>query len=217
MTFPAVRTIVKAEALAWLKEHPAPANTSVVTSLPDVSEMSSLGGFAPWRAWFIEAAVTVIRWVPQDGVAIFYQSDVRHEGAWVDKGYLILRAAEDCEAPLVWHKIVCRGKPGTIAQGRPSYSHMICVSRERRPTPVRPGPDVIPDAGPMSWPRAMGEMACRVACRFLREETATRIVVDPFCGRGSALAMANAFGFAAIGVDLSAKRCRDAMRVTVNR
>ena len=40
--------------------------------------------------------------------------------------------------------------------------------------------------------------------------TATRTVVDPFCGHGTALAVANAFGFHAIGIDTSARQCRAA-------
>src|SRR5689334_16673668 len=101
------RTVVCAEALAWLEAHPAEPGTSVITSLPDVSEVPGLR-FDGWRAWFTGAARRVMRWVPGDGVAIFYQSDIRHQGVWVDKGYLVLRAAEGEGASLVWHKIVCR-------------------------------------------------------------------------------------------------------------
>lgn len=209
LAFPARRTVHRAEALGWLAAHPAPLGASVITSLPDISEVPAMG-FEGWRAWFIEAARQVISWVPAGGVAIFYQSDIYKRGAWVDKAYLVQRAAEDLGAFLVWHKIVCRRPPGTIAQGRSSYSHMLCFSREERGAPLRPGPDVLPDAGFMPWNRAMGEAACRVACRFLRDETATRVVVDPFCGQGSVLAMANTFGFEAVGVDLSTKRCRNA-------
>ena len=209
--FPARRTVVCAEALSWLDAHPAEPGTSVITSLPDVSEIPTLG-FAAWRSWFIDAARCVIRWVPAENVAIFYQSDIRHEEAWVDKSYLIQRAAEAEDAPLIWHKIVCRRPPGTISQGRPTYSHMLCVARTPHKAPVRPGPDVIADAGFMPWPRAMGFAACRIACRFLRDETPTRIVVDPFCGQGSALAAANAYGFEAQGIDLSPRRCRAARK-----
>ncbi len=211
LVFPARRTIHHTEALAWLEAHPARIGTSVITSLPDVSEIITMS-FAQWRTWFLEAARRVILWVPDGGVAIFYQSDIRHAGAWVDKGYLVMRAAEAADASVVWHKIVCRRPPGTIAQGRSSYSHMICVSRLPRPTPTRPGPDVLADAGFMPWPKAMGEGACRVACRFLQEETATDLVVDPFCGQGSVLAVANALGFETIGVDTSARRCRAARK-----
>jgi hypothetical protein len=203
------RTIVQAEALAWMASTPAEPRTSVVTSLPDVSELSGLD-LAGWRAWFVDAARAVIRWVPDGGVAIFFQSDIRHRGAWIDKGHLVLRAAEDEGAALVWHKIVCRAPPGAISLGRPSFSHMLCVARGALPSVRHPGPDVLPDAGEMPWSRAMGVEACRVACRFLRHDTDTRVVVDPFCGRGTVLAVANAMGFDAVGVDLCAKRCRAA-------
>ena len=61
----------------------------------------------------------------------------------------------------------------------------------------------------------MGEDACRVACRFLVENTSTRVVADPFCGKGSVLAMANSMGLDALGVDLSEKRCKAARRAVV--
>lgn len=208
--FPARRTVENAEALAWLAAHPAGPGTSVITSLPDISEVPRKG-FDGWRLWFVEAARRVIRWVPPDGVAIFYQSDIRHEGAWIDKSFLVMSAAAEEKATLLWHKIVCRKPPGTIGLGRSSYSHMLCFARTPRETPKRPGPDVLADAGAMSWNRGMGANACRVACRFLREETPTRIVVDPFCGEGAVLAAANAAGFDAIGVDLSVRRCRIAL------
>jgi hypothetical protein len=211
---PATRTVIEADALAWMDAHPADVGASVITSLPDSSELSHLR-FDEWRAWFIDAAARVIRWVPEDGAAIFYQSDIRHGGVWIDKGYLVMRAAEDARAAIAWHTIVCRRPPGTVSPRRPSYSHMICVCRSPRAAARRPGPDVLPDAGFMPWSRAMGVEACRAACRYLRDETATRVVVDPFCGRGTVLAVANAMGLDAIGVDVSAKRCRAARALVV--
>ncbi len=203
-----MRRIVHADALTWLAENPAEEGMSVVTSLPDVSELAL--DLDAWRAWFQYAVRRILRWIPESSVAIFYQSDIRHRGEWIDKGYLVLRAADDERASIVWHKIVCRKPPGSIALGRPSYSHMICVSRAARPTIRRPGPDVLADAGASSWSKGMGEAACRVACRFLVEEIGARTLVDPFCGRGAVLAVAETFGLATIGVDISAKRCRAA-------
>lgn len=205
--------IVQAEALRWLAENPSEPGTSVVTSLPDVSELAG-ADLAQWRAWFVNAVATVARWVPREGVAIFYQSDIRVAGAWIDKGYLVQRGLEDAGATMIWHKIVCRKPPGTIALGRPSYSHMIAASVARRAAPKKPGPDVLPSAGEMRWSKAMGVTACRVACEFLRDETDARVVVDPFCGRGTVLAIANEMGFDTIGVDISAKRCRAARAAT---
>ncbi|HET9956755.1 MAG TPA: hypothetical protein VFQ61_19805 [Polyangiaceae bacterium] len=208
------RHVVCTEALSFLAAHPAESGSSVITSLPDVSELPELG-FEGWRAWFLRAARSVLAWTPEDGVSIFFQSDIRYRGAWVDKGYLVQRAAEDLGQELVFHKIVCRKTPGTITHGRASYSHLLCFSKRSRGMPRAPGPDVLADAGAMSWSKAMGENACRLACRYLASETATRLVVDPFCGQGTVLAVANEFGFDALGVDLSQRKCRVARRLQV--
>jgi hypothetical protein len=208
------RRVDEAEALAWLEANPAPPGACVVTSLPDVSEISPLT-LDEWRAWFIATVRRIVRWVPDDGVAIFYQSDIRLRGTLIDKGYLVMRGAEDERAQVLWHKIVCRKPPGTYAFGRPSYSHMIALSRIAQDEPRHPGPDVLPDAGAMSWSRAMGLEACRVACRYLRDDLHARVIVDPFCGRGSVLAVANDLGMDAIGVELSGKRCRAARSLSL--
>jgi hypothetical protein len=211
-----LRRVLHTEALAFLAANPADPGTSVVTSLPDLSELSGFDLDA-WRGWFVGAVRRVVAWVPEEGVAIFFQSDIRHQGTLIDKGYLVAQGAEAERASTLWHKIVCRRPPGTIAFGRPSYSHMICVHRGPSPrAPMRhPGPDVIPDAGFMPSSRAMGVNACRVALRFLREETATSLVVDPFCGSGTVLAVANAMGFDALGIDIGAKRCKAARALNV--
>ena len=208
------RTVFEAEALAWLAANPAPADASVVTSLPDRTEIAGMS-FESWRAWFVEAARQVTRWTSERGVVVFYQSDVRHRGQWVDKGHLVTGAAEAEGARMIWHKIVCRKPPGSVGHGRPSYSHMIAFSRHPHSPGSRPSPDVIPDAGHMPWSRAMGVLACEAACRYLLDDTDTRTVVDPFCGHGTVLAVANDLGLDAIGVDLSAKRCRTARAFTL--
>jgi hypothetical protein len=208
------RQVIHGEALAWLAENPATPESSIVTSLPDVSEVPERG-FDGWRLWFMECARRLLKWLPPEGAAIFFQSDVRRGGVWIDKSYLVLRAAEEEAVALLWHKIVCRKPPGTITHGRASYSHLLCFSRPREVAPKRPGPDVLADAGEMPWSRAMGVSACQLACRFLIEETATRRVVDPFCGHGTVLAVANAMGLDALGVDISVRQCRAARKLVV--
>lgn len=212
---PPQRSIVRAEALAYLEAHPAPERASIVTSLPDVSELPELG-LARWQEWFVNAARQVIRWLPDDGVAIFFQSDIRSAGTWIDKGYLIMRAAEAETTSLVWHKIVCRKAPGTVLHGRSSYSHMLCVSRRERPPMKHGSPDVLADAGEMPWSKAMGVNACVLACRYLRDETSTQVVVDPFCGHGTVLAVANAMGFDALGIDRSSRQVKAARKLEID-
>lgn len=202
-------SIVHGDGLAWMRAQPAACGTSVITSLPDVSELPELG-FDGWQRWFVAAARAVLRWVPANGMAIFYQSDVLHEQVWVSKSHLVMQAADAEAARLAWHKIVCRRPAGTSTWGRASYSHMLCFTRGEVPALQAASADVLPDAGPSAWARGMGHAACEVACRYLQKHTQTRCIVDPFCGRGSVLAVAHALGFEVIGVELSKKRCRAA-------
>ena len=75
--------------------------------------------------------------------------------------------------------------------------------------------DVLPDAGFRPGTKAMGVNACLEACRYVLAETATRTIVDPFCGFGTVLAVANALGLDAVGVDLSARMCRKARTLAI--
>lgn len=207
----AERSVYCLDALPWLRAHAPLQGCSVITSLPDVSGLPELG-LEGWRRWFLEAAELVLAATPHDGVSIFYQTDIKRDGLWIDKGYLCQRAAERAEASLLWHRIACRKPAGELNFGRPAYSHLLCFSRGLRDRAAVAYPDVLPSAGEMSWSQAMGADACRLACRYVLSHTPTRTVVDPFCGQGSVLAAANALGLAAIGIDKVAKRARRARR-----
>ena len=211
---PPSRHVHRDDALAWLAAHPAEVPASIVTSLPDVTEQSE-HDFDGWRTWFESAVQRVLDWVSADGVAIFFQTDVLHQGVWIDKSHLVQTAAAGAHLGLVWHKIVCRTAPGSTRPGRPGYSHLLCFSRTPRPAFRYALPDVLPDAGHGASQKAMGVLACELACRFVLDATSTRLVVDPFCGHGTVLAVANSLGLDAIGVDRSARRCRDARRCAV--
>jgi hypothetical protein len=54
---------------------------------------------------------------------------VQVDGAWIDKGYLVQKAAEQTGHSLQWHKLVCRVPPGVATFGKPSYHHMLCFSK----------------------------------------------------------------------------------------
>ena len=210
------RQVIQADAIAWLSENQAEPGDAVVTSLPDVSELPALGpGLSGWTRWFVDAAAQVMTW-PKPGLpSLFFQSDVRYQGQWLDKAYLVQKAAERVGALLVFHQIVCRKPPGTLTQGRASYSHLLAFTVGSQLIPKKPRADVLPDAGDMPWSRAMGTRACEAACRFLLSETEARRVVDPFCGKGTVLAVANSLGLDALGVELSGKRCRAAQKLSV--
>ena len=185
-----------------------------MTSLPDVSEMAGMS-VADWSSWFVEAARAVLDAVPDTGVAVFFQSDVKRGSLWIDKGALVQRAAEGAAVPLLFHKIVCRKPAGSLTFGRASYSHLLAYSRGVRPPPQRATADVLPDGGHQASAKSMGLTACLDACRFIARETTTATIVDPFCGYGTVLAVANAIGLDAIGVDLSTRMVRRARTLTV--
>ena len=141
-----------------------------------------------------------------DAVSIFFQTDVKRDGRWVDKSFLVQSGAQRAGVHLLWRKVVCRAPAGITTFGRPAYAHLLCFSRDLRLETGQSSADVLPRLGEMTWARAMGIEACEATCRFLLAHTPCRSVVDPLCGVGSVLAVANAYGLDAIGVELSAKR-----------
>lgn len=212
---PVRREVHQADAIAWLGAQERLAGASVVTSLPDVSELPALG-FEGWRRWFEDAAALTMSRVPEEGVAVFFQSDIKHGGAWIDKGALVSRGAERAGMRLLFHTIVCRLPPGTLTFGRATYSHLLGYGWPGRPAGrARATAHVLPDAGFVPGRKAMGVNACLEACQFILAETPTRTVVDPFCGWGTVLAVANALGLDAIGVDLSTRMCRRARTLVI--
>ena len=95
-------------------------------------------------------------------------------------------------------------------RGRAGYAHLLAFSRGLTTPEPDPSADVLPALGGMPWPRAMGTAACEEVCRFLLAETACRTVVDPFCGQGTMLAVANAHGLDAVGIERSPRRAAKA-------
>ena len=209
------RVVHHGDGVEWLRRASLGPEHAIVTSLPDSSELPALG-FDAWRDWFVEVAALACNTVADDSVSIFFQTDVKRDGRWVDKGFLVPKGADQAGVHLLWHKVVCRMDAGTTTFGRPAYAHLLCFSRQRRLTPTQAFPDVLPRLGRMTWARAMGLEACYAVCRFLCAHAGCRVVVDPFCGIGTMLAAANAHGLDAIGVELSRKRAARARRLELS-
>jgi hypothetical protein len=194
-----------ADVIEWLRGRETVEGASIVASMPDFSEFPQLT-LEEWKTWFTETAKLVLSRTADDGVALFFQSDIKRDGIWVDKGYLVAKAAEATGHALLFHKVLCRAPPGQTTFGKPAYSHLLAFSRTVRPPVDESTADVIPDLGEKTWARGMGLIACRVACEFIRRSTRTRTVVSLFSGEGSVLAVANHLGLDAIGVERSPKR-----------
>lgn len=206
-----VREVHCEDALQWLQVRGRLEGCSLVASLPDYSEFPGRT-LAWWKDWFREAAALVLASTPDDGLTLFFQTDLKHEGTWVDKSHLIQGAARD-EA-LLFHQIVCRCPAGSPSHGRPGYSHLLAFSRGLRMPTDRATRDVLPQGGEKTWPRGMGLEACRGAVRLIQRLTCSRTLVMPFCGQGLLLAVAEEAGLDAIGIELSPKRARKARLTT---
>lgn len=205
------RTIHHGDGIEWLRNSALGSDAAIVTSLPDTSELPELG-FDDWQQWFVDTSELICRSAADSAMAIFYQTDIQHEGRWVDKSALVTRGANRAESHLIWRKVVCRVPPGTTTFGRPAYAHLLCFSRTGRIHPKQSTPDVLPQTGEMRWSRAMGSDACASVIDFLAKHTSCKTVVDPFCGQGSILSAANAAGLDAIGVETSRRRAAKARK-----
>lgn len=208
------RIVYTADAIDWLQSQPVQEGSSFIASLPDYSEFPALT-LAEWKGWFTNTAALVLSRTPASGVTIFFQSDIKHEGTWIDKSYLVQKAAEHEGSELLFHKIFCRNAPGSVTCGRPAYSHLLAFSKGVRADVAKSTADVVEELGEKAWVRGMGIEACRIACRFIMNETSTRKLVNPFCGYGSALAVANEMGMSAVGVERSEKRATIARAIRV--
>ena len=209
------RTVHCEDAIAWIHKNPPMPGTSLVSSLPDYSEFKSWP-LERWKAWFVETAHLLLSSCPSNDVAIFYQSDIKYNGEWVDKAYLCQRAAELAGSALLWHKIVRHTAAGVLTFGRPSYSHLLCFSKSLRLRDFKKSrADILESGGLKTWQRGMGADSCREVAHFIANETQSHTLLNPFCGEGSVLAAANAAGLNAIGIERHAKRAERAGRQTL--
>jgi hypothetical protein len=163
----------------------------------------------------VDVAALACGAVADEAACVFYQTDVKHDGRWIDKAFLVQQGAERAGAALLFHKVVCRVPPGRTTFGRPAWAHLLAFSRGLRLPPGRSTADVLPEPGRMTWARAMPVAACETVARFLLADTRCRTVVDPFCGLGTMLAVAERHGLDAIGVERSPKRAARARALIV--
>jgi len=208
------RTVIYGDALEWLRDHPAQPGCSVVASMPDVSEW---GVTLPvWEERFREAARLCLLATPPDGVTVFFQTDARARGRWVSKGGIVLQVAAELGIPVMWHKMVLQRPPNTSLYARAGYSHLLAFSRAVTIPGSHASPDVLPDRGMLPWSHSMGTRAAIRAMRDIRAfAPATHTILQPFCGIGTALVVANDYGFNAVGIEWNRRRVARAKTLTM--
>jgi len=227
------REIICADACVWIQNLINKSKTlpgSVFTSLPDISEICHLFANCTveervlgYEKWFTDTAELIFTALPNNGYAIFLQSDVRvqsheYDGSvhkWIDKSHLISAAAAKCNCTMMWHKISYNGNIDARSAGRPIYSHLLCYAKG---TSYNSGKFSVPDIfprGEMLWPKGIGINTCLMGVAFLKCVAGADTVVDPFCGYGTVLAMSNSLGLSAVGVEISNARCKKARSLDI--
>jgi len=213
------RDVYCMDAVEWIKNAEIDSQSSFITSLPDITEVS---GFTldQYKLWFRNTVELICSKLTDTNVAIFYQTDIKKRckksggkfDEYVDKGYLCQRGAEEAGCKVVWHKIMTASDNPFVSRNKACFSHMVCVAKSPRLLSVEDKTADINHRGDMIWSRAMGLNACKIAISYLKSMD-TKCVVDPFCGKGSVLAAANLYGMNSIGVDLSVAKARESIKL----
>lgn len=190
------RDVHCADAIEWLRDKEE-CFKAIITSLPDMEEVG--GDYWEWHDFIVRACALLKASLTPDGVIFFYQTDRKYKGKVIDKKLLIHERFKLTGFDLILNKIVLKQEPNTVNFFRPTYTNLFAFSQKVRAG--KPTPDVI-HAGTMLYKNAMGFNACQLAIDFIKEKVKTDTIVDPFCGQGSVLKMANDNGFNAIGVDI---------------
>ncbi len=222
------KIIFTEDVFVWLKSTMPHLPTAYVASIPDISEYGQKEDLELYRQWFVMTAKAILSKMPDNGVTLFFQSDIKFQGQWVDKAFLCQLAAHELSTndlqnnvqpiSLMAHKIFCRYPPDTKHFGRPAYSHLLIFSRQKITSPPISSPDVFSSVGHKSWERGMGHYVCEFIWSFLTRVYPVQEVIQLFCGEGALLAYINHFTpeLSLIGVEKSPKRSDKARRLYFN-
>lgn len=201
MTRPTAR-VIHGDALDLMPDR----MDAVFTSLPDAAETGQ--PMEVWESWFAEAAVRTIAATDPHGVAVFYQTDRRHKGAITSKASLIVEAAREAGARVLWHKVAVATEG--VSLFRPSYTHLIAVSAAL--SAGRPTPDVF-RKGSTLYPNATDSAALAVGMDLIERRTPGAHVFDPFCGMGSIAHAAAVRGYQTTSIDIDRDQVEKAAAV----
>lgn len=200
------RQVLCQDALKWLSNNDN--IDAIVTSMPEMEEVSMK--IKEYESFFRAAAKACFKSMKDDGYCIFLQTDRKYHG-WVDKGYWITDEAYALGFRSIWKKIAITKDVGKADLFRPTYSTMLCFTKKG--TVGKLFPDVI-HGGEKTYTHAFGVDAVSLCIEYVKSQGIKK-VIDPFCGSGTTLAVANKMGLDAIGVDISKEACIAARKLKI--
>ena len=187
-------------------------------------------------SWFQQALGLLFKSCKPETLVVFFQTDICSGGQWLDKAAMICQEADHYGASLLWHKITFDPENINLPRRGSSadYSHLLCflvasgaadprwedTSREDGRAALSSKctiPDLIP-RGRKVYAQGMGTNVITEVLGWIRKvQPTTRLVVDPFCGRGTVLALANQQSLSALGVDVDGACVKAAQRLDVQK
>jgi len=194
------------DSLKWLPKNGN--NKCIITSIPEMEELDL--NLKDYEVFFRSAAIACLQSIKHDGYCIFLQTDRKYHG-WLDKGFWITDEAFKLGFHMVWKKIVLNRDIGKADLFRPTYSVMLCYTKDGLVGKLFP--DVIM-SGDKTYTHAFGVNAVSLCVEYVKSR-GIKTVVDPFCGSGTTLAVANKFGLNAIGVDIAKEYCEMARKLKI--
>lgn len=206
------RAVECCDAVEWLSRQADHSLGHFITGIPDMNDVQMPPD--QYRLWVHTVVKLCLQKAKPKAYVMFCQTDRKIQGEWFDKSTILVEAARAAGVPLRWHKIVLRKTCVDLL--KPTYSHMLCFSR--RGGPGKGTVDVI-HGGRSVYLHGTPVGAVKFMCDFLTafgDKNITQ-VVDPFVGRGTTLALAEAHGFDTVGVDLDPKQCEHANAMTTSR
>ena len=121
------RSVYCEDAITWLEAKDVQMGCSFVTSMPDISEFPGYS-LNDWKTWFTQTAKLVLSRCAFDGVTIFYQSDIKVNGTWVDKATSANKQLNH-SGELLWHKIICRSPAELRLSEDPPIHYAVFLKR----------------------------------------------------------------------------------------
>jgi hypothetical protein len=208
-------TIVCGDGIQWCLKHKKKV-PAIVTSCPDMSEVENILGSGSSESketnyirFFRKCAAAALGAVMDNGYAIFVQTDRKSHGI-LDKSYLITDEAMKAGFRMMFHKITLIRDVGATDLYKPTFSHVLCYSRNG--TPGAAVPDVFP-RGKTLYTNGMGIETTKRIMKFLQSKD-IEFIVDPFVGRGTTLLIAKKMGMkGGIGVDIDKEQCAATARL----
>lgn len=186
-----------------------PAN--IFTGMPDNTEMKlDYKQYGEYRKKILKNIFEL----GKDNILVFTQTDKKATsmGIWYDKISSIYEAANEFKVKLIFHKIGLYHNEDTF----PDYQHYICFSNiintntNINNSVMLAGDKLYKNGTPFN-------IIMNALMLFKNNNSNNNNVLDPFCGRGTNLALANLIGMNAIGIDIDPVQCEYSRNLNIEK